>query len=81
MWTIGCSGQQAVSLSEVEPVWLFVKRSKAGAMSFGLLLEEAHETMLMLMNRLGARSNSGEGGENRNRSVVGADGVYRNSKM
>ena len=75
------SGQQAVPLSEVEPVSAIVKRFKAGAMSFGALSEEAHETIAIAMNRLGARSNSGEGGENRNRFHVGADGVNRNSKI
>ena len=50
-------------------------------MSFGALSEEAHETIAIAMNRLGARSNSGEGGENRNRFHVGADGVNRNSKI
>lgn len=81
MWTIVPSGQQAVPLSEVEPVSAIVKRFKAGAMSFGALSEEAHETIAIAMNRLGARSNSGEGGENRNRFHVGADGVNRNSKI
>ncbi|MBE7901883.1 hypothetical protein IPD43_30515, partial [Paenibacillus polymyxa] len=63
------------------PVSAIVKRFKAGAMSFGALSEEAHETIAIAMNRLGARSNSGEGGENRNRFHVGADGVNRNSKI
>ncbi|MDR1308421.1 MAG: glutamate synthase large subunit, partial [Deltaproteobacteria bacterium] len=52
-----------VPLSEVEPAGEIVKRFCTGAMSFGSLSREAHETMALAMNGLGARSNSGEGGE------------------
>lgn len=81
MWTIDQNGRKPVPLSEVEPVSSIVKRFKSGAMSFGALSEEAHETIAIAMNKLGARSNSGEGGENRNRFHIGADGLNRNSKI
>ena len=53
----------AVPLDEVEPVSEIVKRFSTGAMSYGSIAQEAHETMAIAMNRLGARSNTGEGGE------------------
>ncbi len=53
----------AVPLDEVEPVSSIVKRFSTGAMSYGSISEEAHETLAIAMNRLGARSNTGEGGE------------------
>ena len=54
---------QAVPLEEVEPVEDIVRRFETGAMSLGALSPEAHETLAIAMNRLGGRSNSGEGGE------------------
>lgn len=81
MWDIKATGKQPVPLSEVEPVSTIVKRFKAGAMSFGALSQEAHETIAIAMNKLGARSNTGEGGEDRRRFKVGADGLDRNSKI
>ena len=52
-----------ISLDEVEPVSEIVKRFKTGAMSYGSISQEAHECMAIAMNRLGGKSNSGEGGE------------------
>ena len=52
-----------VPLDEVEPVSEIVKRFSTGAMSYGSISQEAHETLAIAMNRLGARSNTGEGGE------------------
>ena len=52
-----------VPLSEVEPVEAIVRRFKTGAMSYGSISQEAHECMALAMNRLGGKSNSGEGGE------------------
>lgn len=66
MWEIQ-PGQHTVPLSEVEPVTSIVKRFKSGAMSYGSLSEEAHKTIAEAMNRLGGKSNSGEGGETRDR--------------
>ena len=53
----------AISIDEVEPVSAIVKRFSTGAMSFGSISREAHETLALAMNELGARSNTGEGGE------------------
>ena len=54
---------QPVPIDEVEPVGSIVRRFKTGAMSYGSISQEAHECMAVAMNRLGGRSNSGEGGE------------------
>ncbi|MEZ5543055.1 MAG: glutamate synthase large subunit [Pseudomonadota bacterium] len=54
---------EPVALAEVEPVEAIVRRFETGAMSLGALSPEAHETLAVAMNRLGGRSNSGEGGE------------------
>ncbi|MDD5922195.1 MAG: glutamate synthase large subunit [Eubacteriales bacterium] len=56
-----------IPISEVEPVSEIVKRFKTGAMSYGSISEEAHTCMAVAMNRLGGRSNSGEGGEDPSR--------------
>jgi glutamate synthase (ferredoxin) len=55
--------EQPVPLEEVEPVEAILKRFKTGAMSYGSISQEAHETLAIAMNRLGGRSNTGEGGE------------------
>ena len=75
------SNRPKVALSEVEPAQSIVKRFKVGAMSFGSLSKEAHETIAEAMNSIGAKSNSGEGGENRNRFKVQPDGRNLNSKI
>ncbi|MFC0860822.1 glutamate synthase large subunit [Sphaerimonospora cavernae] len=54
---------EPVPIEEVEPVESIVKRFSTGAMSYGSISREAHETLAVAMNRLGARSNTGEGGE------------------
>ncbi len=56
-------GRQPVPIEEVEPVEAIVKRFATGAMSYGSISAEAHETLAIAMNRLGGRSNTGEGGE------------------
>ena len=65
-----------ISLDEVEPVSEIVKRFKTGAMSYGSISQEAHECMAIAMNRLGGKSNSGEGGEKPERL-----GTERNSAI
>ncbi|MDR2198352.1 MAG: glutamate synthase large subunit [Deltaproteobacteria bacterium] len=70
-----------VDLSEVEEVASIVKRFATGAMSFGSLSKEAHETMALAMNSLGARSNSGEGGEDPARYLPRPDGRSAVSKV
>ncbi|XVX22096.1 glutamate synthase large subunit [Actinomycetota bacterium] len=59
----GAGERQPVPIEEVEPVSEIVKRFNTGAMSYGSISREAHETLAIAMNRLGARSNTGEGGE------------------
>ncbi|QWC85562.1 glutamate synthase large subunit [Nocardioidaceae bacterium] len=59
----GETGRQPVPIEEVEPVSAIVKRFSTGAMSYGSISQEAHETLAIAMNRLGAKSNTGEGGE------------------
>ena len=54
---------EAIDISEVEPASEIVKRFKTGAMSYGSISKEAHECMAIAMNRLGGKSNTGEGGE------------------
>ncbi|KSU87517.1 glutamate synthase subunit alpha [Bacillus sp. VT 712] len=71
----------ALSIDEVESVDSIVKRFKSGAMSFGSLSEEAHEALAIAMNKLGARSNSGEGGENPRRYELDENGDNRRSAI
>ncbi len=71
----------AVPIDEVEPVHAIVKRFKTGAMSFGSISKEAHETLALAMNAMGARSNTGEGGEDPARYVRDADGRSRRSAI
>ncbi len=70
-----------VPLSEVEPASEIVRRFVSGAMSFGSLSAEAHETIAIAMNRLGARSNSGEGGEEPRRYIKDPNGDSRRSAI
>jgi glutamate synthase domain-containing protein 2/glutamate synthase domain-containing protein 1/glutamate synthase domain-containing protein 3 len=72
---------EPVPLEEVEPVSDIVKRFVTGAMSFGSISREAHETLAIAMNRLNAMSNSGEGGEDPDRYVTGPDGANRCSAV
>ncbi|MFM2030442.1 MAG: hypothetical protein RI927_62 [Actinomycetota bacterium] len=63
LFTLREGVRPAVSIDEVEPVSEIVKRFSTGAMSYGSISPEAHETLAIAMNRLGAKSNTGEGGE------------------
>ena len=69
-----------ISIDEVEPVETIVKHFVAGAMSFGALSKEAHEAICLAMNKLGARSNTGEGGEDAERFHSTVDGISLSSK-
>jgi glutamate synthase domain-containing protein 2/glutamate synthase domain-containing protein 3 len=71
----------AIPLAEVEPVSELVKRFTTGAMSFGSLSREAHETMAVAMNRIGGMSNSGEGGEDPARYKIEPNGDSRSSAV
>ena len=63
----GDTGRSPIDIDEVEPVSEVVKRFSTGAMSYGSISQEAHETLAIAMNRLGAKSNTGEGGEDADR--------------
>ncbi|WP_164667257.1 glutamate synthase large subunit [Virgibacillus doumboii] len=71
----------AISIDEVEPVESIVKRFKTGAMSFGSLSKEAHESLAVAMNRIGGKSNSGEGGEDPERFTTDENGDSRRSAI
>src|ERR1700754_2477696 len=70
-----------VPLDEVEPAGEIVKRFSTGAMSYGSISAEAHETLAIAMNRLGGRSNSGEGGEDVKRFDPDSNGDWRRSAI
>ncbi len=70
-----------IPLAEVEPAKEIVKRFKTGAMSYGSISREAHETLAIAMNRIGGKSNTGEGGEDPARFVPDPNGDSRNSKI
>ncbi|MBP5388289.1 MAG: glutamate synthase large subunit [Prevotella sp.] len=71
---------QPTPIDEVEPVESIVKHFVTGAMSFGALSIEAHEALALAMNKLGTRSNTGEGGEDNARYHTEVDGVSLSSK-
>lgn len=71
----------SIPLEDVEPVSEIVKRFATGAMSFGSLSKEAHETIAIAMNRLGGKSNSGEGGEDGERAKPDQNGNWRRSAI
>ena len=73
--------KKGIPLSKVESVDEIVKRFKTGAMSYGSISQEAHETLAIAMNRLHGKSNSGEGGESLERLTVGKDGINRCSAI
>jgi len=70
-----------IPLDEVEPVSAIVRRFSTGAMSYGSISQEAHETLAIAMNRLGAKSNTGEGGEDPERYVPLPNGDSRRSAI
>ncbi|APX86294.1 glutamate synthase subunit alpha [Methylorubrum extorquens] len=74
-------GRQPVDISAVEPASEIVKRFATGAMSYGSISKEAHETLAIAMNSFGGRSNSGEGGEEPRRFITGPDGRSRRSAI
>lgn len=69
-----------IDIDKVEPVESIVKHFVAGAMSFGALSREAHEAIALAMNKLGTRSNTGEGGEDNERFHATVDGISLSSK-
>ncbi len=73
--------EEPIPLDEVEPATEIVKRFSTGAMSLGSLSRESHETLAVAMNRLGGKSNTGEGGEDPERFVPDANGDRRRSAI
>ncbi|WP_400070346.1 glutamate synthase large subunit [Zobellia russellii] len=75
------SNYDPIPLDEVEPWTEIVKRFKTGAMSYGSISKEAHENLAIAMNRIGGKSNSGEGGEDAERFYKNATGDWKNSAI
>jgi glutamate synthase (NADPH/NADH) large chain len=75
------TGRAPVPIDEVEPVSEIVKRFSTGAMSYGSISAEAHETLAIAMNRIGGRSNTGEGGEDPERFTPDPNGDLRRSAV
>ncbi|MFC5044813.1 glutamate synthase large subunit [Aquimarina hainanensis] len=75
------SNYDPIPLEEVEPWTEIVKRFKTGAMSYGSISKEAHENLAVAMNRIGGKSNSGEGGENPLRFYKDVNGDWKNSAI
>ena len=73
--------REPISIDEVEPVSEIVKRFSTGAMSYGSISAEAHENLAIAMNRIGAKSNTGEGGEDSERYVAMANGDSKRSAI
>jgi glutamate synthase (NADPH/NADH) large chain len=73
--------RKPVPIEEVEPVSAIVKRFSTGAMSYGSISKEAHETLAIAMNRLGGKSNTGEGGEDADRFIRDDNGDLRRSAI
>ena len=74
-------GEKPVAIEEVEPAKEIVKRFTTGAMSFGSISKEAHETLAIAMNRIGGKSNTGEGGEDEERFKPDPNGDLRRSAV
>jgi glutamate synthase (ferredoxin) len=72
---------ESISIDEVESVESIMKRFKTGAMSYGSISKEAHETLAIAMNRVGGKSNTGEGGEDPDRYVPMENGDSKNSAI
>lgn len=72
---------EPISIEEVEPIENILRRFKTGAMSFGSISKEAHESLAIAMNRIGGKSNTGEGGEDPARYIPDANGDSRRSAI
>ncbi|TDQ48527.1 glutamate synthase large subunit [Actinorugispora endophytica] len=81
LFTLKEGVREPVPIDEVEPVSEIVKRFSTGAMSYGSISAEAHETLAIAMNRLGGKSNTGEGGEDARRFTPDANGDLRRSSI
>ncbi len=81
LFTLKTSSATAITLDDVEPGTEIVKRFSTGAMSYGSISPEAHETLAIAMNRIGGKSNTGEGGEDPERYTPDANGDSRRSAI
>src|SRR6185295_2306977 len=81
LFTFKFDKREPIPIEEVEPVETIVKRFATGAMSYGSISGEAHETLAIAMNRMGGRSNTGEGGEDADRFDRDANGDWRRSAI
>ena len=81
LFTFKTSNKTAISIDEVEPISEIVKRFSTGAMSYGSISKEAHENLAIAMNRLGGKSNTGEGGEDPDRYLKIANGDSKRSAI
>src|ERR687885_250545 len=81
LFTLRTGVRPPVPLEEVEPVSAIVRRFQTGAMSYGSISQEAHETLAIAMNRLGGKSNTGEGGEDPDRFQPDPNGDLRRSAI
>jgi len=81
LFTLKDGVRPAISIDEVEPASEIIKRFATGAMSYGSISSEAHETLAIAMNRLGGKSNTGEGGEDPARNQREANGDSRRSAI
>src|SRR5947209_8016278 len=73
--------ENPIPIEEVEPVESIMRRFKSGAMSYGSISQEAHETLAIAMNRIGGKSNTGEGGEDPARYTLEPNGDSKNSAI
>ena len=81
LFSFKTSNKTAISIDEVEPISEIVKRFSTGAMSYGSISKEAHENLAIAMNRLGGKSNTGEGGEDPDRYLQIANGDSKRSAI
>ena len=77
----GFTEREPIPIDEVEPIESIMKRFSTGAMSYGSISAEAHETLAVAMNRIGGKSNTGEGGEDPERYIPDANGDLRRSAI
>ena len=81
LFTFKEGARKPVPLDEVESASSIISRFATGAMSYGSISQEAHETLAIAMNRIGGKSNTGEGGEDPARNIVDANGDSRRSAI
>ncbi len=81
LFELKVADRTAIPIDEVEPISEIVKRFSTGAMSYGSISAEAHQTLAVALNRIGGKSNTGEGGEDADRFTADANGDLRRSAI